>query len=196
MKVPSLLLLGFVIARTLTTTALVDGKAFTVSIVGQQQSNAQQHRKDGLPAVYCPKIASTRPNGHFDEPSGACFFVLVQNAQKVANKVTMAASEWYDCLQFKMTDGSGRIYSISRAPMDWSANVQETWTFPSEGMRVTAVDFTSSAMVGQTVGWQGLPPAQSEPEIVHMTATFRYYYSTGKPVSVTSEPTDVYLRFK
>jgi hypothetical protein len=63
-------------------------------------------------------------------------------------------------------------------------------------MRVMAVDFTSSAMVGQTVGWQGLPSAQSEPEIVHMTAKFRYYDLAGKPVSVTSEPTDVYLRFK
>ena len=193
LKNMSKLVLIVIMAAALLSGAMADGQDFTVSIVGQWQSNKSQFEKEGLPIVYCPKIASTKLNVHFGEPSSNCFFVVIQNTQKVADTMTMNSPAWYECLQFIITDGSGKIYSVSPAPIDWPKNIPETWTFPSGGMRVMAVDFTSSAMVGQQVGWQGLPPTPSEPEIVTMTVTFRYYDSAGKQISVTSKPTEVYL---
>jgi len=166
---------------------------FTVSILGQKQYNQSQYDKGGLPIVICPKVASTLSTSTFDQPSENCFFVVIQNTQKVADGIAMCLSEWYDCLQFKIIDALGKTYSVSPAPMDWSANILENWTFPIGGMRVMAVDFTSAAMVGQCPGWQGLPPVPSAPELVTMTATFRYYDPTGKPINVSSKPTAVYL---
>ena len=136
-------------------------------------------------------ISATSPHKHIaDFMAGpiahSSFFVVVQDVQKVADKMTMGASGWYESLSFTITSRSGKTYSVTPGMFDWSANPQETWTFPSGGMRVFTVDFTHS-------GWQGLPPNPSEPEIVTMTVTFRYPDSNGKMVSVTSSPTDVYL---
>ena len=180
-------------AVTLLSGAMADGQDFTVSIVGQQQSNKSQYKREGLPMVYCPKVAPTKPDGQFGEPSRNCFFVVIRNTRKAAAKLTMDSSDWYDCLQFRVTDSSGRIYSVSPPPIDFAKNIPETWTFSSGGLRVMVVDFTSYAPIGQQAGWQGLPPIPSEPEIATMTATFRYYDSPRKQISVTSKPTDVYL---
>jgi hypothetical protein len=174
--------------------ALADGGDFSLSIVGEAQSNKGQYAREGLPLVFCPVAASRQDYPYiFGTTSDSSFFAVIQETQKKAEKITMDLSSWYGCLQFKIVDGSGKIYSVIRTPAVWSANPLETWTFPSGGMRIIVVDFASGAMVGQTAGWQGLPPAPSVPEIVSVTATFRYYNSEGKAVSVTSKPTDVYL---
>jgi hypothetical protein len=126
-------------------------------------------------------------------PTAYSFFVVVQNVQKVAYKAAWSASGWYDCLRFTITTGSGKTYSVTPGEgFSWSANPEETWLFPSGGMRVFLVDFNHGVWDGLGV-WVGLPPTPSEPEVVTMTVTFDYPDSKGKLISVTSRPTDVYL---
>jgi len=170
------------------STGFANAGDFTVSIVGQSQSNQGQYKEEGLPIVFCPEINSKRPDGAYGKSSGNCFFVIIQNTHEETNKVSMSASAWYDCLKFKITDSSGKDYTVTRTLIDWSANPTETWTFQGEGMRVLAVDFTGDAMFNPMGGWQGLPPPPLSPEIVSMAATFRYYHS-----EVTSTPAKVYL---
>ena len=169
---------------------MADGADFTVSIVGQEQSNANQFEIAGLPIVYCGRPATNENEGVgwvMDKPSEHCFSVVVQNLQKVTDEVTMGASEWWVCVQFTITISSNKTYSVYRPQIAWTANIQETWVFPGEGMRVIPVDFTSGY-------WAGLPAAPSEPELATVTATFRYYdAAAGKEVSVASKPTRVYL---
>ena len=188
-KLTSLSILWCIIAQTLTTTTLAKDDDFVVSIVAQRQSNGRQDMKGGVPLVFVSPL-SRHSNGHvMDEPSDSCFFVVIQNTEQVAVTNTMNFSFWNECLQFKIIDGSGKVYSVSRRPITWSANALESWVFPCNGMRVIAVDFTNGAMGG----WQGLPAAPAVPEIVNMTATFRYFDQKGKPVSLTSKSTEIYL---
>ena len=186
-----------ILAVTLLSGAMAGGQDFTVSIVGQWQSGQSQFKREGLPIVYCPGVDATKPSGQLGKPSSNCFFVVIRNTQKAAAKLTMDSSDWYDCLQFSVTDRSGKTYSVAPAAIDFAKNIPETWTFSSGGLRVVAVDFTSSAPVGQQMAWQGLQPALKEPAMATMTATFRYYLrysdSLRKQISVTSKPTDVYL---
>jgi hypothetical protein len=171
---------------------LASSKDFTVSIVGQQQSD-RRYEREGLPLVYLATSTQKQADDFRAGPTAhSSFFVVVQNTQKAADKLTMGASGWYDSLSFIVTSSSGGTYSVTPGKFAWSANPEETWIFPSGGMHVFLVDFTHS--VWQDLGaWQGLPPTPSEPEIVTMTVTFRYPDSKGKMASVTSPPTDVYL---
>jgi hypothetical protein len=173
---------------------MADAGDFTVSIVGQEQSNQWQYKDAGLPLVYCPPTTPGPANARMvDKSSGMNFYVVIQSTQTNADTIMMAASGWYDCLQFKITDRSGQVYSVARAEIDWSANPEMSWTFPGGGIRVMAVDFTSRAMFEPMGGWLGLPPSPSEPEIASMTATFRYGDSEGQK-TVTSKPIRIYLR--
>lgn len=169
---------------------MADGADFTVSIVGQKQSNASQFEIAGLPIVYCGRPAPHENEGVgwvMDQPSEHCFSVVVQNVQNAPYELTMGASEWWVCVQFTITTSSNQTYSVYRPQIAWTANIRETWVFPGGGMRVMPVDFTSGY-------WAGLPPTPSEPELATMTATFRYYdAAAGKDVSVVSKPTRVYL---
>jgi hypothetical protein len=175
------------------SSVVADANDFTVSVVGQRQSNKWQYKEEGLPLVFCPQSTSKQTNVQgADKTSYNDFFVVIHSTQKMADTITMASSGWYYCLRFKITDSSGKVYSVSRPVFNWSANPEESWTFPSGGLRVFAVDFTSEDLMGQMTDWQGLPPSPSVPEIVSMTATFCYGDSEGKK-TVTSEPTKVYL---
>jgi hypothetical protein len=180
------------VAITLLTNLTAKSKDFTVSIVGQQQKD-REYTPERLPVVYLPSSSNKQASGFNTGPKAqSSFFVVVQNVQKVVDKMTMAASGWYGSLSFNITSSSGKTYSVTPAYFSWSANPEETWLFPSGGMRVFTVDFTHSIWPGLG-GWQGLPPTPSEPEIVTMTVTFRYPDSKGKMASVTSSPTDIYL---
>lgn len=161
-----------------------NGKNFTVSIVGLTESDSR-YKHDGLPIVYRGRPTHIQGLG-MDTPSAHCFFVVVQNVQKVSDRMTVSASAWWDCLRFTFTINSGKIYSVSRPPISWSCNPIETWIFPSGGMCVIPVDFNSGA-------WQGLPPTPSGPKLVTVTAVFRYPDSSGKWRLATSRPTQVYL---
>jgi hypothetical protein len=182
----SLLAGGIAAAAMLLASLTANSQDFAVSIVGLQQS----WQYEGLPMVYyAPNPRSrSRPLGpDMGESSDYSFFVVVQNVQKVADKITMGASVWYDSLQFTLRTSSGKIYSVFHAPsFIWSANPQEKWLFRSGGLRVIPVDFTNKS-------WRGLPPLEPPDEVLSMTVTFRYFDSKGKSVSVTSSPTDVYL---
>lgn len=173
-------LLGMVVA---------EGRDFTVSIVGQGQKRVE-YTGETLPLVYCPapnqKFPAHGTDGMNNEPAANSFFVVIQNTQNAADKITMGASSWYDCLQFTIMDKAGNTYEVSHRAFSWSANPIETWVFPSSGLRVMPVNFTSGS-------WQGLPPTLAEPEIVTMTATFRYPDASGGMASVSSGPTKVYL---
>jgi len=172
--------------------AAADASDFTVSIVGQQQRD-REYTSERLPVVYLATSPHKQADDFMAGPTAhSSFFVVVQNVQKVADKMTMAGSGWYGSLSFIITSRSGKIYSVTPAYFSWSANPEETWLFPSGGMRVFTVDFTHSVWPGLG-GWQGLPPTPSEPEIATMTVTFRYPDSKGKMASVTSSPTNVYL---
>jgi hypothetical protein len=162
-----------------------ESKDFAVSIVGLRESNNLQFSREGLPIVYYAGPAHSA-GLLWNEPSEHSFFVVVQNVQKVADKMAVSASAWYDCLRFTIKTSSGKTYSVSRLEFAWTANPIETWIFPSGGMRIIPVDFANPY-------WKELPPTPSEPEVVTMTVTFRYPDSNGNWVSVASAPTDVYL---
>jgi hypothetical protein len=182
-----------IMAAMFFSEAMAQAEDFTVSIAGQQQSS-RQYAPEGLPLVYCPTPADGQTNSLVANGSMAhSFFVIVQNLQPKTDTITMAMSDWYDCLQFTITESSGKTRAISRTEVPWNFNGLETWTFPINGMRIIAVDFTGHTMIGQPTDWQGVPPAPLHPELVTMTATFRYYDATKKEVSVTSKPTEVYL---
>jgi hypothetical protein len=178
------------VAVVFLSRVMADGQDFTVSIVGQEQSNISQYKREGLPIVFCGHTSRNKNEGLgwvMDQPSADCFFVIVQNVQKVPYAMTLGASEWWVCLQFTIETGSNKTYSAFRRQIAWSANPRLTWTFPIGGMRVLPVDFTCGY-------WAGLPPTPSEPELATMTAAFRYYdAAAGKEISVASKPTDVYL---
>ena len=98
--------------------------------------------------MFCPQYPSVQANAHgVDKTSGNEFFVVINSTQRKAETITMASSGWYDCLQFKITDDSGKVYSVSRQQIAWSAGIEESWTFSSGGLRVFAVDFTSNASI-------------------------------------------------
>jgi hypothetical protein len=190
-KLTSPSILWCIIAQIITTTALAKDDDFVVSIVPQQQVNyGRSDIKVGVPVVVVSPV-SQRSDGRLvmDAPSENCFFVIIRNTKQVAVTNIMDASDWNVCLQFKMTDGNGKVYSVSRRPRAWYANGPVSWVFPSNGMRVIAVDFTNGALGG----WQGLPAASAVPEIVNMTATFHYFDPKRKPVSLTSKATEVCL---
>jgi F5/8 type C domain len=174
------------LAITFLANVTANSQDFAVSIVGQAQSDTRNSR-EGLPLVYCPwPNESVSPDWMNDEPSASSFLVVIQNLQNMPEKMTRGASSWYDCLEFTMTDSLGKTYHIARplGPV-WSANPMITWIFPASGFRVMPVNFTNGF-------WQGLPPSSREPELMTMTATFRYPDSSGNMISVSSSPTNVY----
>lgn len=176
------LVTGIVAAATLLAGLSANGQDFAVSVVGMQQS----WQFEGLPMVYYDANPQSRGSG-MGGPSDYSFFVVVQNVQKAPDKITMGASAWDECLQFTLKTSSGKIYSVSRSPsFVWSANPMITWLFPSGGLRILPIDFTSN-------GWKGLPILAPPDQVVTMTVTFRYPNSKKEMISDTSSPTDVYL---
>ncbi len=166
-----------------------DAHDFIITVVGNEQEMDGSLKKDGLPIVICPKAGIHQLNGYpMDQPSKNCFFVVIQNGQTVPDVLTMGASAWFECIQFKIKNSSGKVYTVEHRQISWAANPMVTWAFPSRGIRAIPVDFTNGAMEG----WEGLPPPPETPEIVTMTATFTYY-DKGKSISVSSKPTDVLL---
>lgn len=185
------LVLILAVAVTFLGDVTADSQDFTVSIVGRDQSRYWPYERDGLPIVYYTNSGFQRPRNFIDSSNGELnafsFFVVVRNVQNGAARMSARASDWYNCLQFKIRTKSGGNYQVSRREQIWTRNPIETWTFSSGGKRAIPVDLTSSE-------WQGLPAGVSPyPEIVTMTATFRYPDSTGKMVSVESGPTDIYF---
>jgi len=169
---------------------MADVHDFSITIIGHEQGIDASQKSGGPPIVLCPKSDNHQPNGYvMDQLSEHCFFVVIQNRLPVPAAITMNCSGWYEALQFKMTDSSGKVYNIKHGLISWSANPLLTWNFASGGIRNMPVDFTNGAMTG----WQGMPPAPSSPKIVTMTATFTYGDTPGKLISVSSKPTDVEL---
>jgi hypothetical protein len=186
-----------VLAATVWNSARADDD-FTVSIVGREQSSLNVFASEsieGLPMIYCPIAGSPQKTGSEEDKSESkSFFVVVQNTKDSAIKIKMLMSDWAECLSFKMTDSSGKVYSIHAGSAAYTLNAPYARTFPSHGMYVWPVDLTQVAEDwNNNSGWEGQPEASSEPELVTMTATFRSLNSAGKAVSVTSEPTEVYL---
>jgi hypothetical protein len=176
------LVAGMVAATTLLAGLPANSQDFAVSVVGMQQS--WQYK--GLPMVYYGGNHRSR-SPEMGELSDYSFFVVVQNVQKVPDKITMGASAWHGCLHFTLKTGSGKIYAISRMPsFNWSANPMMPWIFTSGGIRILPVDFTSGS-------WQGFPALQPPDQIVTLTVKFSYPDSNRKMASVASSPTDVYL---
>lgn len=174
------------LAITFLANVPAHSQDFAVSIVGQAQSDGRYDR-EGLPLIYCPwPNESVSPDWMNDTLSASSFFVVIQNLQNTPEKMTQGASSWYDCLQFTMTDSLGKTYHIacSLGPA-WSANPMITWIFPASGYRIMPVNFASGF-------WQNLPPSSRQPELMTMTATFRYPDSSENMISVSSSPTDVY----
>jgi hypothetical protein len=185
------LILAMAMAVTFFGDVTAEGQDFTVSFVGRDHSNNWPYEPEGLPVVYYTVPPFQRPRSFIDSSNGEInafsFLVVIQNLQKGAHQMSASASDWYDSLQFTITTGSGEAYHVSRRELVWKKNPIETWIFPGGGKRVIPVDFTSG-------DWQGLPAfADPYPQIESMTATFRHPDSTGKMVSVSSSPTDVYF---
>jgi hypothetical protein len=187
---PKILPLLVLLAAIPLTNKLANAHEFIITIVGHDVMY-NGSRKAAAPVVVCPKSGIHEINGYsLDQVSQHCFFVEIQNRQKVPDVIRMSASAWFDSLKFEITDRSGKIYTTEHVSSEWAANPMVTWTFASGDMRDIPIDFTNGAMAG----WQGLPPPPSAPETDTMTATFTYYdTATGKTISVRSKPIDVIL---
>jgi hypothetical protein len=180
------------IAGALFTGLNANADDFTLSIMGHEPGIDISPKAEELPIVFCPKSGLHPLNGYYlDQVSEHCFFLVIQNVQTVPITIKMDCSAWHESVQFKITDGSGKSYTVEHQPIDWSANPMVTWSFAAKERRTMPIDFTNGAMVG----WQGLPSPAPIPAIVTMTATFTYYDTvTGKSVGVSSQPTKVILK--
>ena len=164
-------------------------KDFSITIVGYRQDHEDgrvpsgRWEKPALPVVFYP-VAIVPPNDYptvLQKPSDHQFYVVIRNERNAPMELNMAASSWWECLDFKITDRSGSSYFVKRKFRLWAGNSLRPWFFPSNGMRILAVDFTNGS-------WEGLPSGRSGPRLATITASFHY----GK-ATISSEPTEISL---
>jgi len=128
-----------------------------ISIVGNHQATYIPYT-GASPAPLTVPIVSLPGTPTVDSPpsAGSAFFVILENLGEKPVRLTLAESDWYDCLEFEITAPSGKTFPIRRILIPWAANGQETWVLGPQDLRVLTVNFRDQT-------WEGFPPPADLP---------------------------------
>lgn len=176
------------IAVAISFHAMADDHDFAVMIEGNGLSDQDHYEKSGVPIVFCAVSPAEPSVSSLDvPPSSSSFHVIIQNKRDVPDALTLDSYDWDHCLTFTIKDEDGHVYSVSTATYPVAANALETRHFTANGKMIIPVDFSRAGNK-----WEGLPRMTTGPELVTITATFTYA-NDDKPVTVSSDSTEVYL---
>jgi len=171
--------------------AFANDEKLAVSIVGLNQYQ-------GLPLIPCPPEGAKQTDEFKvgDSLTGH-FFVVIQNLSKAEITLSMWASDWDSALSFKITDGTGKVYTVTRSTQVYTVNGIFSQTIPAQGMDILPVDLTNVS----STGWKGAPRGKPPVKRATMTATFTCEnvdprtFKRSSFYSIVSTPTEVYLLF-